>query len=172
MKTPTGTSVGVDDPYARVDRCDYLTDDGQCRFALERPGADPSFARDRAREDYHCPAVDSDAPWEWQDCPHMRARDRSRTCARCGLAERRVAHSDERPLIEEHHLTHPDDRRLAVSHEITVSLCRWCHAAVHASWARIDDDVNPDPEALAAVEARRSREQDELDFETAAERRK
>ena len=56
------------------------------------------------------------------------------------------------------------------SHEITVYLCRWCHARVHNSWARITDDVNPDPEALAEREGRRSRELEELAFESAAER--
>lgn len=46
----------------------------------------------------------------------------------------------------------------------------WCHAKVHDSWARVDDDVGPDPEALATREGRRSREQDELGFESAADR--
>src|SRR6056297_1260093 len=34
-KTPNGTSVGVDDPYDYVDRCDHLTDDGSCRYAVD-----------------------------------------------------------------------------------------------------------------------------------------
>jgi hypothetical protein len=51
-----------------------------------------------------------------------------------------------------------------------VFLCRWCHAKVHDSWARIDDDANPDPEAIAEAEGRRSEEQAELSFESAAER--
>lgn len=55
------------------------------------------------------------------------------------------------------------------SHEITVLLCRWCHAKIHNSIARVDDDVNPDPEALAAREGRRSKEQAELGFSTATE---
>jgi hypothetical protein len=42
---------------------------------------------------------------------------------------------------------------------------------LHTSWARIDDDANPAAEALAAREGRRSREQDELGFSSAAERR-
>ena len=57
-----------------------------------------------------------------------------------------------------------------LSHEITVYLCRWCHAKIHDSWARIDDDVNPDPEALAEAEGRRSKEQVEAAFESAADR--
>ncbi|MFW5905564.1 MAG: DUF7097 family protein, partial [archaeon] len=61
-----------------------------------------------------------------------------------------------------------DERDLG--HEITVTLCRWCHAKVHNSWARIDDDVNPDPQAIAALERRRSNELSELGFETAANR--
>lgn len=55
------------------------------------------------------------------------------------------------------------------SHEITVSLCRWCHAKIHNSIARVDDGVNPDPKALAAREGRRSKEQAELEFSTATE---
>lgn len=82
-----------------------------------------------------------------------------------------MAHTSDRPLLEEHHLSYGDDSRLELAHEITVTLCRWCHARVHESWARIDDDVSPDPEALAALEARRSQEQAEFDFETAADRR-
>jgi hypothetical protein len=80
-----------------------------------------------------------------------------------------MAHSDERPLLEEHHLSYADEGE-TVGHEITVSLCRWCHAKVHNSWARLDDDVEPDPEALAEKEGRRSRELDETSFETAKER--
>jgi hypothetical protein len=57
----------------------------------------------------------------------------------------------------------------ATSHEITASLCRWCHAKIHNSIARVNDDVNPDPEALAAREGRRSKEQAELEFSTATE---
>jgi hypothetical protein len=175
-KTDAGTSVGVADPYEHVDRCDYLTDDGRCRFAVEHGDRDPGFARERRAEEFRCPvAGDPDeagptGPWEWQDCPHFRCRTRDRECVRCGLAEVRMAHDDERPLLEEHHLSYAsgDDDRLA--HEITVYLCRWCHAKVHDSWARIDDDVNPDPEAVAARESRRAREQDELDFSAASRR--
>ncbi|AQL42240.1 hypothetical protein BV210_05715 [Halorientalis sp. IM1011] len=197
-KTPTGTGVGVDDPYAHVDRCDHLTDAGKCRFAVEQGDRDPAFADARSAEDFQCPvAGDLDeegltGPWEWADCPHFRCRDQrgasaasasdgasgvtaSRECARCGLQARRLAHSDERPLLEEHHLSYADasDGRAEdgdPSHEITVVLCRWCHSKVHDSWARIDDDVNPDAEAIAEAESRRAREQDELDFASAAER--
>ena len=178
-KTPSGTSVGVDDPYAFVDRCDHLTDDGRCRFAVERGDEDPTFADARSAEEFRCPVVgspetdDADGPWEWADCPHFRCQNRDRDCARCGLTERRMAHSDERPLLEEHHLSYSDDSRAGAgdpSHEITVYLCRWCHAKVHDSWARIDDDATPDPDAIAEQEGRRAREQDELGFESAAER--
>ncbi|WP_336000014.1 DUF7097 family protein [Halorientalis halophila] len=196
-KTPTGTAVGVDDPYVHVDRCDHLTDAGKCRFAVEQGERDPQFADARSAEDFQCPvAGDRDAegltgPWDWADCPHFRCRDHgqrgasgvsasgnasgataSRECLRCGLEERRLAHDDERPLLEEHHLSYADAAEEAgePSHEITVVLCRWCHGKVHDSWARIDDDVNPDPEAIAEAETRRAREQDELGFSTAAER--
>ena len=183
-RTPTGTPVGVDDPYAHADRCDHLTDDGRCRFALERAGDsggrrppssrpsagdDAAFAAARRADDYDC-IVAGDA--DWSDCPHYRSTTDGRECRRCGLDEVRMAHEDTRPLLEEHHLSYGgsgggDDDPV---HEITVALCRWCHAKVHAGWARIDDDVNPDAEALAAREERRSKEQSELGFRTAAER--
>ncbi|WP_290811496.1 hypothetical protein [Halovivax sp.] len=175
-KTPRGTSVGVDDPYEFVGRCDHLTDDGRCRYAVERPARDPAFARERAAEEYACVAEAPDADptrptaFDWEECPHFRCRNRDRECVRCGLEEKRIAHSSERPLLEEHHLSYPDAGDDELSHEITVYLCRWCHARIHGSWARIDDDVAPDPEALAALEARRSRELDELGFESAADR--
>jgi hypothetical protein len=201
-KTDAGTSVGVADPYAHVNRCDHLTDDGRCRFAVEHGDRDPDFADARSAADFRCPVVatesqdtpkvadetpesgdgsDLPGPWNWADCPHFRCRQHDRECVRCGLAEVRLAHDDERPLLEEHHLSYADgssgggpgdddgsdDRP---GHEITVYLCRWCHAKVHDSWARVDDDASPDPEAIAAREARRSREQDEMGFESAADR--
>ena len=169
-KTPKGTSVGVDDPYAVVERCDFVTDDGRCRYAAEHGHNDPEFARERHEDDLRCPAADPDGDWEWSDCPHFRVRQRSRECLRCGLEERRLAHDDERPLLEEHHLEYHDDDRRETAHEITVFLCRWCHAKVHDSWARIDDDASPDPEAIAQAEGRRSKEQAEFGFESAAER--
>jgi hypothetical protein len=189
-ETDAGTSVGVDDPYDHVDRCDYLTDDGRCRFAVEHGDRDREFADARSREDFCCPVVGTDdeprtpqvssgdndgqdalqGPWEWADCPHFRCRTHDRECARCGLEEVRLAHDDGRPLLEEHHLSYADRDDGTPAHEITVYLCRWCHAKVHNSWARIDDDANPDPEAIAEREQRHSREQDELGFESAADR--
>jgi hypothetical protein len=169
-KTPQGTSVGVDDPYAVVERCDHLTDDGRCRYAAECGHEDPAFARRRHADDLRCPAADPDGEWAWADCPHFRARQHSRECVRCGLEERRLAGEGERPLLEEHHLEYGDDDRKELSHEVTVYLCRWCHAKIHDSWARVDDDANPDPEAIAAAESRRAREQAEFSFESAAER--
>jgi hypothetical protein len=169
-KTPQGTSVGVDDPYEVIERCDHLTDDGRCRYAAEHGHHDPEFARKRHEDDLRCPAADPEGAWDWSDCPHFRARQRSKECIRCGIEERRVAHDDDRPLLEEHHLEYPDDDRRELAHEITVYLCRWCHAKIHGSWARIDDDASPDPEAIAAAEGRRSKEHEELSFETAAER--
>lgn len=176
-KAPGGTSVGVEDPYAHVDRCDFVTDDGRCRWALERGQQDPEFADARSREEFECPVVgEADeegltGPWAWADCPHFRRRNRDHECYRCGLEERRIAHDGERPLLEEHHLSYPagadeDDP----GHEITIYLCRWCHAKVHRSWAAIDDDASPDPEAVAAREGRLTKERDELGFQSAAER--
>ena len=205
-KTPAGTSVGVENPYAHVDRCDHCTDEGRCRFAVEHGDRDPEFADRLARRGFRCPVVSGatrelgsldeeglTGPWDWADCPRFRSTDHDRECARCGLAERRVAHDDDRPLLEEHHLSYAEsaargaaetragnerDPRAPDSprgdgdpgHEITVSLCRWCHAKVHDSWARVDDDANPDPEAIAEREGRRVREQSELAFSSAAER--
>ena len=179
-KTEAGTSVGVADPYAHVDRCDHLTDDGRCRFAVEQGDRDPTFAAARRRADYRCPVASDPeeppapgaegltGPWAWADCEHFRCRQRDRECGRCGLAEVRMAHDDARPLLEEHHLSYAGEDDLG--HEITVYLCRWCHAKVHDSWASLADDVNPAPEAVAAREARRAREQRELGFDSAAER--
>ena len=183
-KAPGGTPVGVDDPYAHVDRCDFITDEGKCRWAVEYGQHDPAFADARSAEDFQCPVVASvnghesgqsrpdepDGHWDWADCPHFRCRERDRACTRCGLEERRMAHSEDQPLLEEHHLSYKDDSDEEKGHEITIYLCRWCHAKVHQSWARIDDDASPDPDAIAQREGRRSREQSELGFESAAER--
>lgn len=185
-RTPDGTPVGVDDPYAVAGVCDHLTDDGRCRFALTRAGDDPGFVAARRADGYACHVGPGGA---WRKCPHYRSTTDGRECHRCGLEEVRIAHDDARPLVEEHHLSYgsangeetvghgggdadgttegSDD---AGPHEITVALCRWCHTKVHKSFARIDDDASPDPEAIAARESRRSREQSESAFETANER--
>ncbi|MFB6157617.1 MAG: hypothetical protein ABEJ34_07235 [Haloferacaceae archaeon] len=164
-ETPSGTPVGVEDPYEHAGPCDHLTDDGRCRYALDRAGADPDFAAERRADDYACVAADG----AFRDCPHYRSTTDGRACTRCGLEETRMAHDDARPLVEEHHLSYGGDG--SAGHEITVALCRWCHAKVHESWARVDDDADPDAEALAAREARRSRELAEAEFRSAAERR-
>ena len=176
--------MGVRDPYAHAGACDRVTDDGRCRYAFDFPANDPAFADERAADDYRCPAADGAC--EWRECPHFRSTSDAHACERCGLEERRNAHTDARPLLEEHHLAYADEPRESagraaggaesdaaageVGHEIAVTLCRWCHAAVHDSWARIDDDVRPSPEAVAAAEGRRSEELAELGFESAAER--
>ncbi|EMA32650.1 DUF7097 family protein [Haloarcula japonica] len=176
-KAPGGTSVGVDNPYDHVQRCDFVTSEGKCRWAREHGHHDPEFANARSADDFRCPAAitpddadaDAESEWDWADCPHFRSRNHDRECVRCGLEERRMAHSDEQPLLEEHHLSYREGGD-GLSHEITVFLCRWCHAKIHQSWARLDDDVNPDPEAIAQREQRRSKEQSELGFESAADR--
>lgn len=171
-KTPKGTSVGVEDPYEHAGVCDHATGDAKCRYAFDFPEHDPEFAAERRDDDFRCHVAEDG---DWGACPHYRHTASGDECARCGLEERRDAHSDERPLLEEHHLEYAasgnatgDDPE--VGHEITVLLCRWCHAKVHNSWASIADDANPDPEAVAAREGRRSKELDELGFETAADR--
>jgi len=175
-RTPDGTPVGVDDPYAVAGVCDHLTDDGRCRFALTRSGDNPEFTAERRRDGYAC-HVGADGAW--RACPHYRSTTDGRECHRCGLTEVRLAHEDARPLVEEHHLSYGDadssereasDSEGAGPHEITVALCRWCHTKVHKSFARIDDDAGPDPEAIAARESRRSKERSESAFETASER--
>ncbi|UPM43988.1 DUF7097 family protein [Halocatena salina] len=172
--TPSGTSVGVDDPYEHVERCDHLTDDGRCHFAVEHRERDPAFARERETDAFRCPVGSED--WEWCDCPHFRACNTHRACVRCGLEAARMAHSAERPLLETHHLSYAnretEEDAQPPAHEITVTLCRWCHARVHDSWARIDDDASPPKAAIAAREARRTRERAEFEFRSAAERRR
>ncbi|MFB6103511.1 MAG: hypothetical protein ABEJ57_00300 [Halobacteriaceae archaeon] len=167
-RTPSGTPVGVDDPYEFAGICDHATDDGRCRYAAENASEDPAFARARRTEDFACPVAEGE--WDWQDCPHYRFTPTDRECRRCGLGERRDAHSESVPLLEEHHLSYADPDRGTGGHEITVYLCRWCHAKVHNSYARITDDASPDPAAIAAREGRRSQELAELGFETAADR--
>jgi len=166
-ETPRGTPVGVDDPYGVAGRCDHLTGDGRCRFALTRAGDDPAFARERRADGYDCVAAAEGC--SFRDCPHYRSTSNERGCRRCGLEEVRMAGEGSRPLLEEHHLSYGDAGG-EVSHEITVTLCRWCHAKVHDSWARVEDDAAPDPEAIAARERRRSRERREAEFRSAADR--
>ncbi len=187
-ETPEGTPVGVDDPYAVAGRCDHLTNDGRCRYALDHAGADPEFAADRRADDYVCVVADTEAAAtdgespDWSRCPHYRSTTDAKECARCGLEEVRLAHDeDARPLVEEHHLSYAGGTAGASggegsgdddpSHEITVGLCRWCHTKVHRSFARVDDDANPDPEALAERETRRGEELSEAGFQSASERR-
>ena len=180
-KTPRGTTVGVDDPYEFVDRCDYVTDDGLCRFAVEHASVDPDFSEERASDGYRCLALPAetvdDADPTWRRCPHFRCRNVGHACARCGLERRPDHHTGARPLLETHHLSYPDETPQRSNeddelvHEITIELCRWCHAKVHNSWASLADDVRPDPEAIAERETRRGKEMDELDFDTAADRR-
>ncbi|SFS49919.1 DUF7097 family protein [Halostagnicola kamekurae] len=199
-KTPRGTSVGVDDPYEFAGLCDHLTGEGRCRYAFDHYEHDPEFARERAEDDYTCPPANPESEATWADCPHFRSRKQDRECVRCGLEEKRNELTEERPLLEEHHLSYRDtleksanaagDGKPAgndetavgdepagdgaddgeLSHEITIYLCRWCHAKVHNSWARITDDVAPDPAAVAALEERRGRELEETGFESAADR--
>lgn len=163
-RTPSGTPVGVDDPLEVVDRCDWVTQDGRCRMALERPDAEPRLTSERRADDYRCPHVEASS---WTDCVGFVSRDRGRRCARCGLEARPMAHDPSaRSLLEEHHISYPDTEET----EITVSLCRWCHAKVHAGDARVDDDADPDPAALDERNRRREIEREES-FSTAAERR-
>jgi len=164
-RTPEGTPVGVDDPYEVAGVCDHLTDDGRCRLALRHAGVDPEFAADRRADDYACHVGQEG---QWPDCRHYRSTTNSRDCERCGLQEVRMAHDETQPLLEQHHLSYANGE--GTSHEITVSLCRWCHAKVHRSFARIDDDVNPDPEAIAERETRRAAENRELGFQSARKR--
>ncbi|MFB6219836.1 MAG: hypothetical protein ABEH90_00225 [Halolamina sp.] len=188
-ETPEGTPVGVDDPYEVAGVCDHLTSDGRCRYALEHAGADPGFAAERRADGYDClvgeePAASEADPAvavEWKRCPHYRSTTDAKECTRCGLKEVRMAHESARPLVEEHHLSYggaagkdratDEGSDAEPSHEITVGLCRWCHTKVHRSFARIDDDASPDPEAIAAREQRRGAEMEELGFESASERR-
>lgn len=163
-RTPRGTPVGVDDPLSIVDRCDWVTQDGRCRLAIERPDAVPRLTSERRADDYRCPHV---AERDWADCPGFASRDGGRRCVRCGLEARPLAHDAEaRALLEEHHVSYPEIDGI----EITVTLCRWCHAKVHAGDARVDDAAEPDPAAREEVARRRAIEREES-FSTAADRR-
>ena len=167
-KTPLGTSVGVDDPYAVAGVCDHLTDDGRCRYALDRAEQDSSFVATRRQAGYSCIAADPSVPF--RECSKYRSTTTGRACVRCGLQELRIAgQAAARPLLEEHHLSY-HDATAETGHEITVSLCRWCHAKIHTSFARIDDDARPAIAAIAAREERRALENAELAFTPASER--
>jgi hypothetical protein len=198
--TPVGVDdpyevAGVCDHLTSDGRCRYALEHAGAdpEFAAERraEGYDCLVGDDPAAAE----ADDAAAAVEWKQCPHYRATTDAKECIRCGLEEVRMAHESTRPLVEEHHLSYGgatgasqamDDDGAAdadrpaddddagdgePSHEITVGLCRWCHTKVHRSFARIDDDASPDPEAVAAREQRRGAEMDELGFESASERR-
>ena len=173
-ETPEGTPVGVDDPYDVAGLCDHLTDDGRCRFALNHAGVDREFAEKRAADNYACHVGEAD---DWRACPHYRWTTTGDECQRCGLEEVRLAHGESRPLIEEHHLSYGEGDSDASGdtdesrHELTVALCRWCHAKVHQAFARIDDDVDPDPDAVAEREQRVAAETQEFGFQSARDRR-
>ncbi len=170
-KTPKGTPVGVDDPYIYVDKCDHLTGEGLCRLILENRDVEGSFQVELERGDYVCPVVEQ--KWKWENCPYFRYRANQKRCARCGLEERLNAHDNSRPLLERHHLSYAGERvggGEQMDHEIIVILCRWCHAKVHKSGARINDEVEPDRKALEMMEERKSAEMNETKFESARER--
>jgi hypothetical protein len=167
-KTPHGTNVGVDDPYDVAGVCDHLTDDGRCRYALDRADVDSSFVAARRRAGYSCVAAEPSV--RFRECSKYRSTTTGRACIRCGLQEVRIAgQRAARPLLEEHHLSYRD-ANADTGHEITVSLCRWCHAKIHTSFARIDDDARPAIAAIAAREQRRTLERAELSFTPASER--
>ncbi|MEF8801272.1 MAG: hypothetical protein V5A56_09605, partial [Halolamina sp.] len=114
-ETPEGTPVGVDDPYDVAGRCDHLTSDGRCRYALDHAGTDSRFAAERRAAGYDCvvseesadPTVDVDPDdIAWAACPHYRWTTDTKECVRCGLEEVRMAHESSRPLVEEHHLSY------------------------------------------------------------------
>ncbi|QZA87488.1 hypothetical protein K0C01_06575 [Salinarchaeum sp. IM2453] len=160
-------SVGTDSPYTYVERCDHVTDDGKCRFAFEEFESDPTFAK-RLRDDgYRCPAVDPSSSWTWKDCPNLQSTTSSQECVRCGISERRDGYHGDHPIIEEHHLLYPQES----GHEVTVAVCRWCHAKIHQSGKSLADDADPASEALALRDDRLDQESEELSFETAAKRR-
>lgn len=163
-RTPQGTPVGVDDPMEVVDRCDWVTQSGRCRLVLERPAAHPQLTSEVRADDYRCPFAGDET---WTACPGFTSRDGGRRCVRCDLEDRPHAHDpDARSLLEEHHVAYPDTDGT----EVTVSLCRWCHAKVHAGTARVTDDAEPDEAALAELTRRLQAEHAES-FAPASERR-
>lgn len=162
-RTPNDTPVGIDDPLALVDRCDWVTQDGRCRLAIEHPERDADFAMRRQLDDYECPYL----PDAWTDCEHFAASLPDKSCIRCGLPERRLHHnSDASPLLHEHHVSYADGD----GNDITVMVCRWCHAKIHRQGVRLDDDVDPSPEAVDELERRRRIEREQGGFVPANER--
>lgn len=133
----------------------------------------------------------------FRECTQYQSTTDNRACVRCGLENVRIAHdTDTQSLLEEHHLSYGSDTadnsvisdidetsnesieksaqndteaKIVCNHEITVAVCRWCHSKIHQSFARLDDDASPDPEAFAAREQRRAREKQELGFSPANE---
>ncbi len=69
-------------------------------------------------------------------------------------------------LLHDHHVAYPE----ADDIEVTVRVCRWCHAKIHRQGVRLDDDAEPDPEAVAELE-RRIRAEREETFTPASEDR-
>ena len=170
--TPKGTPVGVEDPYAYVDKCDHLTGEGFCRLALQNSNVEETFQMELEGRRYNCPVVED--KWGWENCPYFRFRSMENRCSRCGLEEKINAHDSSRPLLERHHLSY---RKAAmgkgrVSHEITVMLCRWCHAKVHKLGAIISENAAPDRKALELLWKRKNAEMKETKFESAKERYK
>lgn len=183
--------AGVDPEFAR----ERAAEDYECVAGESRP--EGATRNSRAASDASRETADDDA--EFADCEHYRWTTDGKECFRCGLEEVRLAHEDARPLVEEHHLSYGSGRDAGetgaggvedrdrtdgdddeagnenvasgdAAHEITIALCRWCHSKVHNSFARVTDDASPDPEAVAAREARRSEEQSEFGFDSALER--
>ncbi len=156
------TYVGVDDPYKYIDSCDYITQRGKCLFSFKNFSEDIEFSKNREFENFMCPVFED--RWSWSDCPHFKSLNYDDKCRRCGLKEIRM--SDQHPLIEKHHVLYPDKQK-GNTHEITLPLCRWCHARIHNSGASIDDKVDPPDEAVEIKEKRLKRQKQETDFSTA-----
>lgn len=156
------TYVGVEDPFGYIDSCDYITQKGRCLFAFKKFGEDIEFSKDRKSEDFICPVFED--RWNWSDCPHFKSLNYDDQCRRCGLEEIRI--SNEYPLIEQHHILYPDKEK-GQTHEITLPLCRWCHARIHNSEASIGDDVDPPRKALEIKEKRLKKQKQETGFSKA-----
>ena len=172
--TPRGTPVGVENPYEYVSKCDHLTGSGMCRLMFEDGHIDLTFREMLQKNEFNCPVVSGE--WEWKDCPKFRFRTNGKVCARCGLEEHLNSHDNSRPLLEKHHLSYAEPEggkipdREDMSHEITITLCRWCHAKVHKAGVRIDDCVEPDLKAIKMAYGRKKIEDEETVFKSARER--